>query len=365
MLGRGAPGQRQYVPPRRATRRRQADPPPSKARRRTELSESVVSWSMITRPTVLILKAPSSPGVPRWSRRTVVNRPWTPLELALRVLTRGLTYCCWTVVCPGMDGFGSHRTHPTADAPASGPDDHRSRQIAGPTTSPKTLRPGLGGYLVNRSGGPIFNKPSASLWVEASAVSAAAQSSTPLLRSPPGAIVAARILLVEDSPDNQVLIQSYLKSTSHRIDLPITVKMYAAKFQNGHYDLILMDMQMPVMDGPTATRIRRWNRTGLHRSLHRRLDRLGTKGRVSTTQRDATPMTKPPATTPRATAAYEKNTRPMPSVRRHEAGPPFVHIVRDSNHRPGLWPIAGGTLLHRSPPETTAASHHPACRAIG
>jgi CheY-like chemotaxis protein len=64
---------------------------------------------------------------------------------------------------------------------------------------------------------------------------------------------------VEDSPDNQVLIQSYLKNTIHRVDLADNGQIGVAKFQNGHYDLILMDMQMPVMDGLTATRtIRRW-----------------------------------------------------------------------------------------------------------
>lgn len=68
-----------------------------------------------------------------------------------------------------------------------------------------------------------------------------------------------RILLVEDSQDNQVLIQSYLKNTTHRLDLADNGQIGVAKFQNGHYDLILMDMQMPVMDGLTATRmIRRW-----------------------------------------------------------------------------------------------------------
>ena len=68
-----------------------------------------------------------------------------------------------------------------------------------------------------------------------------------------------RILLVEDSPDNQVLIQSYLKNTIHRVEVADNGQIGVAKFQNGHYDLILMDMQMPVMDGITATRtIRRW-----------------------------------------------------------------------------------------------------------
>jgi len=70
-----------------------------------------------------------------------------------------------------------------------------------------------------------------------------------------------RVLLVEDSSDNQLLIRSYLKSTSHRLDIADNGAIAVEKFKNGHYDLILMDMQMPVMDGLTATKnIRRWER---------------------------------------------------------------------------------------------------------
>ena len=59
--------------------------------------------------------------------------------------------------------------------------------------------------------------------------------------------------------DNQVLIKSYLKDTPHRLDLADNGQIGVAKFQNGHYDLIFMDMQMPVMDGLTATKtIRKW-----------------------------------------------------------------------------------------------------------
>ena len=70
-----------------------------------------------------------------------------------------------------------------------------------------------------------------------------------------------RVLLVEDSPDNQLLVRSYLKNTPHRLDLADNGAIAVEKFKTGHYDLILMDMQMPVMDGLTATKtIRRWER---------------------------------------------------------------------------------------------------------
>ena len=68
-----------------------------------------------------------------------------------------------------------------------------------------------------------------------------------------------RILLVEDFADNRMLVQSYLKNTSYRIDTAENGEIGVGKFESGQYDLVLMDMAMPVMDGQAATReIRRW-----------------------------------------------------------------------------------------------------------
>ncbi len=72
---------------------------------------------------------------------------------------------------------------------------------------------------------------------------------------------ALDILLVDDSPDNQVLIQSYLKQPPDRITLADNGERAVAVFKAGRFDLVLMDMQMPVMDGYSATRaIREWER---------------------------------------------------------------------------------------------------------
>jgi len=69
------------------------------------------------------------------------------------------------------------------------------------------------------------------------------------------------ILLVEDSEDNRLLIRSYFKRTSDHIDIAENGKIAVEKFKSGKYDLVLMDVQMPVMDGHTATReIRKWER---------------------------------------------------------------------------------------------------------
>jgi CheY-like chemotaxis protein len=67
------------------------------------------------------------------------------------------------------------------------------------------------------------------------------------------------ILLVEDTKDNRLLIQSYLKKTPYRIESAENGEIAVEKFTSGNYDLVLMDVQMPVMDGYTATRlIRQW-----------------------------------------------------------------------------------------------------------
>jgi CheY-like chemotaxis protein len=67
------------------------------------------------------------------------------------------------------------------------------------------------------------------------------------------------ILLVEDSPDNRTITVAYLQDTPYRVEIAENGAIACEKFTAGHYDLVLMDRQMPVMDGLTATRaIREW-----------------------------------------------------------------------------------------------------------
>lgn len=69
------------------------------------------------------------------------------------------------------------------------------------------------------------------------------------------------ILLVEDSEDIQLLLRSFLQNIPHSLEIAENGQIGVQKFISGEYDIILMDMQMPVMDGYTATRrIRDWER---------------------------------------------------------------------------------------------------------
>jgi CheY-like chemotaxis protein len=70
-----------------------------------------------------------------------------------------------------------------------------------------------------------------------------------------------RILLAEDSDDNVTLVRAYLKDTGYQLEIAQNGEEAVRAFSEGHFDLILMDMQMPVLDGYCATeRIRAWER---------------------------------------------------------------------------------------------------------
>ena len=77
---------------------------------------------------------------------------------------------------------------------------------------------------------------------------------TDLLALPAGTRAHARLLLVEDNPDNRLLIRTYLKKEPYDVEEAENGAIAVACFGEGRYDLILMDVQMPVMDGHEATR---------------------------------------------------------------------------------------------------------------
>ncbi len=84
-------------------------------------------------------------------------------------------------------------------------------------------------------------------------------TATPAGTGPEAPLPALHILLAEDSPDNCTITMAYLEDTPYRVDIAETGAIACEKFITGHYDLVLMDRQMPIMDGLTATRtIRAW-----------------------------------------------------------------------------------------------------------
>ncbi|HSF49031.1 MAG TPA: response regulator, partial [Burkholderiales bacterium] len=65
----------------------------------------------------------------------------------------------------------------------------------------------------------------------------------------------ARVLLVEDNKTNQVVALGLLEDAEVSVDLADNGEIAVGKVRDHNYDLVLMDVQMPVMDGLEATRI--------------------------------------------------------------------------------------------------------------
>lgn len=84
-------------------------------------------------------------------------------------------------------------------------------------------------------------------------------SAAPAADELPLEIRGAQVLLVEDNELNQMVAMELLLDAGFAVDVAENGQIAIDRIERKHYDAVLMDMQMPVMDGETATRALRGN----------------------------------------------------------------------------------------------------------
>jgi signal transduction histidine kinase/CheY-like chemotaxis protein len=85
-------------------------------------------------------------------------------------------------------------------------------------------------------------------------ISQGAQSAAGAGGAAEGDISSLRILAAEDNPTNQLVLKTVLATFGLKVDVVADGRQAVEAWSRGGYDLILMDIQMPVMDGVSATR---------------------------------------------------------------------------------------------------------------
>jgi signal transduction histidine kinase/CheY-like chemotaxis protein len=207
-----------------------------------------IAREMVVSVGAIVVEAESgAEAIAAFKRADDMNDPFKMILLDMRM--------------PGMDGLEvatqiRHLVHGGAPLILMLSSDDLKPQLS------RLRESGLNAYLVK----PITRRE---LFEAISRVLAEAKSpgvikvseQVPVLTQDKSEMPHARILVAEDSPDNQLLISAYLKNTSCKIDFADNGEIAVEKFTKNHYDIVLMDIQMPVMDGYAATHsIRNWER---------------------------------------------------------------------------------------------------------
>jgi CheY-like chemotaxis protein len=160
---------------------------------------------------------------------------------------------------PGLDGFGTvqelRKQEALRDIPVimmtSGPmfgDSDRAQRLGIKAFVTKPVKQKLLRELIRRVVGTF---PSPEVTLE----SGEDASAGPMKRS-------LRILLVEDNPVNQKVATKMLQNLGHTVECAQNGREAVEANQDGKFDLVLMDVQMPVMDGHDATALIRKDEQG-------------------------------------------------------------------------------------------------------
>ncbi|MGH9673911.1 MAG: response regulator, partial [Bryobacteraceae bacterium] len=156
---------------------------------------------------------------------------------------------------PGLDGFAvAERVREDASLDATVLLMLTSDNRSGDAT--RCARLGLSAYLVKPvKRADLLHAVGAALGRQAAAVPPDPAVDEAIATGP------LRILLAEDSEQNVFLIRSYLRNTGCELDVAADGEQAYQMSIHGTYALVLMDVQMPLTDGHTATRrIREWER---------------------------------------------------------------------------------------------------------
>lgn len=116
--------------------------------------------------------------------------------------------------------------------------------------------PGLGGSLTaNVRNGVVMRRLTLPITVtETAARPAPEPSAVPWQANAP-----LNLLVAEDSDDSFLLLQAYLADQGHRLTRATNGARAVEIVRTGNFDLVIMDVKMPTMDGYTASRlIREW-----------------------------------------------------------------------------------------------------------
>jgi CheY-like chemotaxis protein len=210
-------------------------------------------------PVQVQADAPDAAAVPLAGRHVLVAEP-NPVDqyvlrgqleaLGARVLVVGQAEAVAPALNAAWSAGQAYDTLILAQAFAEQLDINREPQALGPVRVVRTETQGSADMLVKPAGEVALLRAvaasvplPASLAPPAPVAEPAAEPSRPL-----------HVLLAEDNEINQLVASAMISSLGHELTLVVNGIEAVSAAATGGYDLVLMDMMMPGIDGPTATR---------------------------------------------------------------------------------------------------------------